>query len=93
MNLLRHLRIARKIADIFPEGCETGNELDWMLKGNCPACVAEPLEHTSILEYRMKHPARNTLTVGMVKLNLCDYHLEQLHNRLEQVMTKVNLVM
>ena len=63
MGLIRTLRVAHKMSEMFPEGCKTGNELNWMLKGNCPACVASPIERMSILEYRNKYPAENTLTM------------------------------
>lgn len=85
MKLLRVLRTANKVSRMFPEGCETGNELDWMLKGNCPVCIVSPLEQTSILEYQRKYPARNTITLGHVTLNLCDRHLEELCNKVEQM--------
>lgn len=84
MRLIECLRVARKVSKMFPEGCKTGNELDWMLKGNCPVCVASPIEHLSIFEYGMKYPARNTLAFGMVKINLCDYHLGQLRLLMEK---------
>ncbi len=84
MRLIESLRVARKVSKMFPESCKTGNELDWMLKGNCPVCVAKPIEHLSIFEYGEKYPARNTLVFGMVEINLCDYHLEQLRLCMEK---------
>lgn len=45
------MSIKTKIVDFllknasFPTNIKSGNELDWMLKGNCPCCIAEPIEH------------------------------------------------
>lgn len=88
MKLFGILRTAKKVAMMFPEGCETGNELDWMLKGNCAVCVAHPYEQVSVMEYRQKYPALNTLTIGKVKVHLCDQHLEELFDFVEQKRTK-----
>lgn len=88
MGLIRTLRVAHKMSEMFPEGCKTGNELNWMLKGNCPACVASPIERMSILEYRNKYPAENTLTIGHIKINLCNHHLKQLCDMVGQIKTK-----
>jgi len=88
MKLLRTLRAISKGLKEFPEGCKTGNELDWMLKGNCPACVADPFERISIADYRYKYPVWNTLTIGSVQLNLCDRHLEELCDKVEQMKMK-----
>lgn len=85
------LKCAYKVSRMFPQGCKTGNELDWMLKGNCPACVKAPFEPLSVFDYRMKYPAHNTITIGSVKLNLCDRHLRQLRGIIDSVVDKKEL--
>ena len=62
----------------FPDKCETGLELNWMLKGNCPCCIGKPIEHLSNEQYHKKYPARNKLSLGVTTVYLCDVHLEQL---------------
>lgn len=80
--------IKRKISDwiyknmTFPQKCETGNELSWMMKDNCPCCVNNPIEVLSNEEYRKKYPAENKISLGNVTIYLCDYHMEELKNKL-----------
>ena len=76
--------IKRKFFDLlfrnisFPKGCESGLELNWMLKNVCPCCLDEPIEQLSNEEYRLKYPANNVITLGITKIYICDYHLKQL---------------
>lgn len=78
----------RRIADwiykhiSFPNGCKHGNELSWMLKDNCPCCTSNPIETLSNKEYHERYPARNILTLGSMKIYLCDYHMDELKNKL-----------
>lgn len=82
------MRIKRKIIDwifqniSYPQKCETGNELDWMLKDNCPVCITDPIESLSNCEYHKKYPARNRIRIGMSTIYLCDIHLKQLKDKL-----------
>lgn len=84
-------KIKRKFADwlykhlSFPSACEHGNELSWMFKDNCPCCINKPIENLSNKDYHEKYPARNVLTLGNVKLYLCDYHLKELKHDLLEV--------
>lgn len=64
----------------FPTGIKSDNELDWMLKGNCPCCIANPIENLSNAEYNKKYPAEYTLTLGVVKVYLCRIHYVELIN-------------
>ena len=68
----------------FPYECKSGNELDWMLKDNCPCCIGKPIEWLSNVEYRMKYPAKNKIQFGTVTVYLCDYHLKELKEELEK---------
>ena len=78
------MKLKQKIAGLmlrntsFPNRCETGNELSWMLKDNCPVCVKEPIEGLSNEEYHKKYPANNKIVLGVTVLYMCDTHLEQL---------------
>ena len=58
----------------YPDGCKTGNELDWMLKDCCPCCITNPIERTSDYEYERKYPITHILEFGDVKVHLCEYH-------------------
>lgn len=84
------MRIRQKILDwmfsniSFPKKCETRNELDWMLKDNCPCCVANPIESLSNRDYHIKYPAKNRVDLGPVKIYLCDTHLNELRERLNK---------
>lgn len=86
---MRMNNVKRKIADwiyknmSFPKKCKHGNELSWMIKDNCPCCISDPIETLSNKEYHERYPARNILTLGNMKIYLCDYHLEQLKRMLE----------
>lgn len=62
----------------FPKSCETGNELDWMLKGNCPCCVANPIESLNNKDYHIKYPPKNRVELGTITIYLCDVHLKEL---------------
>ena len=84
MGFWETLKSAIKVSKMFPHGCKTGNECDWMLKGNCPVCVESPIESLSIFDYSMKYPAHNVLTLGRVKLNLCDQHLKMLRDKINK---------
>lgn len=76
------MKIQRKISDwifsniSFPRKCQTGNELGWMLKDNCPCCIAEPIEILSNRDYHIKYPAKNRIRLGMTNIYLCDIHLK-----------------
>lgn len=80
--------IKRKIVDwifkhvSFPNGCKSGNELGWILKDNCPACLSEPIETMSNYEYHKKYPARNQIQIGVTTIYLCDVHLRDLRDKL-----------
>lgn len=80
------MSIKTKIVDFllknasFPTNIKSGNELDWMLKGNCPCCIAEPIEHLSNAEYHKKYPVEYTLTLGTVRIYLCKLHYDELKN-------------
>lgn len=81
------MKIKQKIADwifrhtSFPNGCKTGNEMDWIFKGNCPCCVANPIEILSNKEYHDKYPANNRIQMGAVTIYLCDVHLQELREK------------
>lgn len=66
----------------FPNGCKSGNELDWMLKDNCPCCLSEPIETLSNKEYHKKYPANNRIQIGKIAIYLCDDHLKELKSEL-----------
>ncbi len=78
----------RKIADLifrhtsFPNGCKTGNELDWILKHSFPCCLANPIEILSNKEYHNKYPANNRIEMGAVTIYLCDVHLQEFGEKL-----------
>lgn len=62
----------------FPNGCISGNELNWILKNNCPCCISEPIENLSNYEYHKKYPADNRLKIGITTVYLCDIHFKEL---------------
>lgn len=66
----------------FPSKCKSDNELDWMLKGNCPCCIKQPIESLSNKEYHEKYPANNRIQIGTVTIFLCDVHLKELKSEL-----------
>ena len=68
----------------FPNGCKSGNELNWMLKENCPECLSHPIESLSNAEYHNKYPARNRLVLGSVAIYLCDVHLKELYEDIQK---------
>lgn len=69
----------------FPYGCESGNELDWILKNNCPCCISKPIESISNEKYKRKYPANNKITFGgNVQIFLCDTHAEELREALNK---------
>lgn len=68
----------------FPIHCESGNELNWIFKDNCPECLARPIETLSNYEYHKKYPARNKLVLGSVTIYLCDIHLKELYEELKK---------
>lgn len=68
----------------FPNSCKSGNELDWMLKGNCPCCISEPIEILSNEEYHKKYPANNRLQIGIVTIYLCDIHFKLLRTEISR---------
>lgn len=78
------MKIKQKILDwlfcnmSFPKKCESGNELDWILKDNCPCCISNPIENLSNRDYHIKYPAKNRIELGSVAIYLCDVHLEEL---------------
>ena len=83
------MKIKQKISDwifrntSFPNRCETGNEMDWIFKDNCPCCVANSLEVLSNAEYHKKYPANNRIQLGAVTIYLCDVHLKELKEILQ----------
>ena len=85
------MKIKQKVSDwilkntSFPNKCESGNELDWMLKDNCPCCIAEPIESLSNYEYRKKYPAHNRIQIGVTTIYLCDVHLKELSGKLMDI--------
>ena len=62
----------------FPKGCQTGNESNWMLKDNCPCCIANPIEYLSNAKYHSEYPPKNKLRFGRISIYLCDFHLNKL---------------
>lgn len=78
------MKIKKEICDFiykntsFPNGCKHGNELNWMFKDCCPACINEPIESLSNKEYREKYPAHNKIQLGVLTFYLCDVHLKEL---------------
>ena len=68
----------------FPNGCKSGNELDWMLKDNCPCCISEPIESLSNKQYHEKYPAHNRLQIGIVAIYLCDIHFKKLRTEMSR---------
>ena len=66
----------------FPCNCKTRNELNWMLKDNCPACLSDPIESLSNYEYHKKYPAHNRIQIGVTTMYLCDVHLKELREKL-----------
>lgn len=80
------MSIKTKIADFllknasFPAGVKSGNEFDWMLTGNCPCCIAEPIEILSNAEYHKKYPTAYELTLGVTKIYLCKVHYNEFKN-------------
>ena len=92
MGLITYFKekISRKISNwifkntSFPNGYKTGNELDWMLKDNCPCCISEPIESLSNKEYRKKYPAHNRLRLGIITVYLCDIHFKKLRTEMSR---------
>lgn len=72
-----------KIKNIFPL-CDSKSNADmsWILKNNCPVCLSDPIETLSHQEYREKYPPNYTLTLGTVKINLCEFHMKELKKEL-----------
>lgn len=68
----------------FPFGCKSGNELNWMLKDNCPVCIDNPIESLSNREYHEKYPAHHRLELGRVSVYLCDVHLQELKESIDK---------
>lgn len=69
----------------FPYRCESGNELDWILKNNCPCCISNPIERISNEKYKRKYPANNRIAFGdNVQIYLCDIHVSQLRQALDE---------
>lgn len=69
----------------FPAYCESGNELDFLLKDNCPVCIAEPIESLSNAQYHKKYPANNVIRLGATKIYLCDVHFKELREKMNQM--------
>lgn len=69
----------------FPQKCQTGNELDWMLKDNCLCCIAEPIESLSNRDYHIKYPAKNRIRLGVTNIYLCDIHLNELKFEINKI--------
>lgn len=82
------MKIKQRISDLifnhtsFPNGCKTGNELDWILKHSCPCCLANPIEILSNKDYHNKYPANNRIDIGVATIYLCDIHLKELRESL-----------
>jgi hypothetical protein len=85
------MRLRQKIANwvysniYFPNGCKSGNELDFLLKDNCPCCISEPLEQLSNEEYHKKYPAENRITLGVTTIYLCNVHFHKLEKLMEEM--------
>lgn len=61
----------------FPINVQNEYKFAWMLKHNCPCCLANPLESLSNKDYSKKYPANNILTLGVTKIYLCDAHYDE----------------
>lgn len=72
----------------FPNGCKTGNESKWMLKDNCPCCIANPIAYLSNAKYHSKYPPKNKLSFGRISIYLCDFHLNKLM-KIDQIEEKI----
>lgn len=88
------MKIIRLLCDFiyshtsFPRHCKSGNELNWMFKGNCPVCLYHPIESLSNKEYHIKYPSRNRLTLGGMNIYLCDRHLVEVKSVLDEEFNK-----
>ena len=56
-------------------------------KGNCPVCIKFPIEELDDEEYGEKYPANNILTLGNIKINICEHHLKELRDVLNEKAT------
>ena len=91
MSMVALIRAAKKVSQMYPNGCTTGNECDWMLRGNCPVCVKNPIEgNLSVIEYRGNYPVEYRINIGDIKIDLCEYHLRQFHQALNEHMEEWN---
>lgn len=52
--------------------------------GVCPMCVAEPIEHLSVMEYSRKYPAIYHMELGYVHVWLCKVHAKELLEELRK---------
>lgn len=84
MNIKKLLSTVFLLSRIYPNGCKSGNELDWMFKDCCPVCLASPIEPLSNMEYQLKYPAKNKLHFGRITIYLCDKHLNELKDTLNK---------
>ena len=79
------LNIAKELAKEFPDGCKTGSELDWLPKGICPFCAANPIERLSNYEYSRKYPVEHTMQFGIARIDMCSHHFNEFMKYLERV--------
>ena len=79
------LKIAKELAKEFPEGCKKGSELDWIPKGICPFCAANPIERLSNYEYVQKYPVEYTMQFGIARIDMCSYHFNEFMKYLDCV--------
>lgn len=78
MGIMDSLKACRHLLKTYPEDCEINNKHSWIFKNNCVVCIEHPIECLSIAEYQLKYPAVHTLVLGAVKVNMCDYHMQQM---------------
>ena len=72
----------------FPNGCQSGAKFNWMLKDNCPVCMDTPIETLSNAEYHKKYPANNRIILGKATIYLCNTHLGELREELNNVIER-----
>lgn len=84
INMIDRFKMIKMCCARFPKGVTPKNALDFLFKDNCPLCLSHPLEPLSNYEYSKKYPAKHTIDFGTTKICLCDYHLLQLKETLDQ---------
>ena len=88
INLKEAIKVVKVCFEKFPSHCKSGNELDFLLKDNCPVCIADPIESLSNAKYHKKYPANNVLKLGATKIYLCDKHFQELRKRMNEMEAK-----